>query len=655
MHDEFERASANGVLMSSKYRPEIDGLRAIAVVPVMFFHAKFAGFDSGFVGVDIFFVISGFLITKIIIADLQTGTFSVGEFYARRARRILPALVSMCLAVAVLGWFLSTPTAYAEIGRVLVSVGLFAANIYYWRTSGYWSPDADSDPLRHTWSLSVEEQFYIVFPVLLLLLWPLGRKAVFAAIALGAVASFALALMFVDTREWFVFYNLPTRAFELAAGALATFWAFRVGRWAAEVVCAAALAGLLVSVTILSDGRFWPAAPALLPVICTVALLVLTPETRFVRGILSVPVLRWIGLISYSLYLWHQPLLAFWRQVTFEDPTVPVAIALLLLSTFISWGSWKYIETPFRRPGGGMFLAARRAIATGGASLLVLVAVGGVMVTGPVNYISLTSPAAAEASRAASALETADTDRCDRFIENLHGAECRRIGTEGPSVLFWGDSHSEMLALGFADENPGYRVTIVNHGYCPPIQTGLLLAAAASDTFCHVPDRPAQLAEILQAAEFDKVVLVSRWTMYANATHELGQLQEPGPDGAALAKPPLEVLRDGLAATLDVMDGAEVYALQQIPDLFTLTARERYFGTGMSRDEIAAWHATADEMFGAFAEDGRLTYIGTHDIFCTEESCGTIVGGMNVYRDDNHTNAAGSAMLWERIRGEFEK
>jgi hypothetical protein len=282
------------------------------------------------------------------------------------------------------------------------------------------------------------------------------------------------------------------------------------------------------------------------------------------------------------------------------------------------------------------------------------VLVGGLMVAFPVSYISLTSPQAAEASRAARAFETTSAERCDGFIDNLYGAECRRIGTQGPAVLFWGDSHAEMLGLGFATANPGYRVTIVNHGYCPPIQTGFLLAATASDTFCHVPDRPAQLAAILRAAEFDKVVLVSRWTMYANGTHELDQLAALGPDGTPLPKPPHEVLRDGLAATLEVLEETEVYALQQVPDLFTLSARERYFGAEVPRHEIEEWHGAADRMFRDFETAGKLTYIATHDIFCTDEACGTIVGGVNVYRDDNHTNGAGSALLWERIRAEFE-
>lgn len=640
--------------MAGHYRPEIDGLRAIAVVPVLFFHAKFAGFDSGFVGVDIFFVISGFLITKIIIADLEAGRFSLLDFYARRARRILPALIALCLGVVALGWALSTPAAFAETGRVLVWVGLFASNIYFWRNSGYWSPDADTDPLRHTWSLSVEEQFYIVFPVLLLVVWGLGRPVVLGAVALGAVLSFTLAAMFIDARPSLVFYNLPTRAFELAAGAMATFWVFRVGRRVAEGVSFVALLGLLVSVTVLSDGRDWPAAPTLLPVLCTVALLVLTPETRFAKGLLSLPILRGIGLISYSLYLWHQPLLAFWRQATYEDPSVPVTCGLLLLSTLIAWLSWKYIETPFRRPGAAFYLPSGRAVVTGGAALVGTVALGALISAAPVNYITLTSPVAAEAARAADTFKTVRAGRCDAFIDNLHGAECRRIGGEGPKVLFWGDSHSEMLSIGFETARPGYDITIVNHGYCPPIQTGLLLSEAASDVFCHVPERPAQLAEIVKSADFDIVVLVSRWTMYFNASHELDQLQEPGPDGAPLAKAPAEVLRDGLTTTLDMLEDTKVYVLQQVPDLFTLTARDRYFGASVSRAEITAWHQDTDAMFETFANAGRLSYIPTHDLFCDDDACGTIRQGVNVYRDSNHTNAPGSALLLERITASFE-
>jgi len=201
------------------YRPEIDGLRAVAVVPVILFHAGFAAFSGGFVGVDVFFVISGFLITRILIADLGAGRFSLLDFYDRRARRILPALVFVILAILPLAWLWMTPDEALSFGRSIVAVTLFVSNVLFWREMDYFSPAAEEQPLLHTWSLAVEEQFYLLFPLVLLVAWRLGRRGPAGLVVAGALASLVLSEWGWRTYPDAAFYLAPTRAWELLAGA----------------------------------------------------------------------------------------------------------------------------------------------------------------------------------------------------------------------------------------------------------------------------------------------------------------------------------------------------------------------------------------------------------------------------------------------------
>ncbi|NDV87372.1 acyltransferase family protein [Aurantimonas aggregata] len=236
-----------------KYRPEIDGLRAVAVVPVILFHAGISGFDGGFLGVDVFFVISGFLITAIIMAELETGRFSLARFYERRARRILPALTVMMLVCLPFAWMWMLPSELVRFGRSLAATAVFLSNVLYWRQTNYFSPDAELNPLLHTWSLSVEEQFYILFPLILMLMWSRSRRWVVPLLVLGAVASVAVAEWGGRNAPAAAFFLAPSRAFELLLGSLAAFFVHRFGEMRSGAAGAVGLAVLLNRLT----AHFW--------------------------------------------------------------------------------------------------------------------------------------------------------------------------------------------------------------------------------------------------------------------------------------------------------------------------------------------------------------------------------------------------------------
>ncbi len=334
-------------MSSVKYRSEIDGLRAVAVVPVILFHAHVPGFSGGFVGVDVFFVISGYLITTIIADDRDKGQFSLLAFYERRARRILPALLvvlACCVAAAAL---LLLPGYWPEFSESIFAVTVFASNIFFWHAVGYFATPAASQPLLHTWTLAVEEQFYIFFPLLLGLLWKLGRQWLLPALIAMAFVGLALG-------EWGALYHLqadfylaPFRAWELITGAICALYLRRPNVRRSNPWLA--LIGLgMILLSVVAFDKDVPAASVygLLPVGGSALVIAFAGPGTVAARLLSLRPLVGIGLISYSAYLWHQPLLAF---ASISDLSGwPVAVGAVVASLGLAFLSWKYVEVPFR-------------------------------------------------------------------------------------------------------------------------------------------------------------------------------------------------------------------------------------------------------------------------------------------------------------------
>ncbi|MGE4450411.1 acyltransferase family protein [Castellaniella sp.] len=334
------------------YRPEIDGLRAVAVMAVMLFHAGIPGFSGGFVGVDVFFVISGYLITGILLRELNSDSFSLVAFYERRIRRILPALFLVMLVCISLGWLLMSPWDLDRLGQSLMAVTSFVSNILFWKTTDYFTATVEN-PLLHTWSLGVEEQFYIFFPLFLWVVWRYARDFLSLSIVGVAVASLVIS-------EWGVwsgrlisaFYLSPTRAFELLLGSLVAVVAFRgrmpsLGRSASCLLVWVGFGCIVWSTTMFSQKTPFPGWHALVPSIGTTVILAFVRVESFLGRLLSWRVMVGLGLISYSAYLWHQPVFAFTRIAGFK-PSVVVNLGLLMLSLALAWLSWRYIEQPFR-------------------------------------------------------------------------------------------------------------------------------------------------------------------------------------------------------------------------------------------------------------------------------------------------------------------
>ncbi|MBY5974859.1 acyltransferase [Ferrimonas balearica] len=342
--------------MTTHYRPEIDGLRAVAVLPVILFHAGINGLPGGFVGVDVFFVISGFLITGIIERELAADNFSIVRFYERRARRILPALFLVLAASSVAALIFMLPYELQGFGRGLLGVALFASNILFWQETGYFAGASELNPLLHTWTLAVEEQFYIIFPILLMMLWRWKMRVVWIVLVALTVCSLLLS-DYASTRAPSAnFFLLPTRAWELGIGALMALWLTHRPQPSgilAEGLGIAGLAAIVASVLLYGPETPFPSFHTLLPVLGAAAILYAAQPATLVGRLLSSWPVVGLGLISYSAYLWHQPLFAFARLTALDaDPQPWLMLMLAGASLGLAWLSWRFVERPFRRRDG---------------------------------------------------------------------------------------------------------------------------------------------------------------------------------------------------------------------------------------------------------------------------------------------------------------
>ena len=333
------------------YRPEIDGLRAIALIPVVLFHAGFEWFSGGYVGVDVFFVISGYLITSIILQEKEVGNFSFTYFYERRARRILPALFFIMLLCIPFAWILLLPHELIDFGKSLMATSLFSSNILFWLESDYFAADAELIPLIHTWSLAIEEQFYLFFPLIMIFFWVIGKRHLFWILSIIAIVSFTLT-------EWgwrhfpeANFYLIPSRAWELMIGALIALYLSQNKQAQGTIGELGSILGLsliLLAVFFLDKTHPFPSIYALSPVIGTALVILFTHRETLVYRLLSGKVLIFIGLISYSAYLWHQPLFVFSRLFLIEEPKPWLMGLLSILTLVLAYFSWRFIEAPFR-------------------------------------------------------------------------------------------------------------------------------------------------------------------------------------------------------------------------------------------------------------------------------------------------------------------
>jgi len=456
-----------------KYRADIDGLRAVAVVPVVLYHVGVPGFAGGFVGVDVFFVISGYLICGMIDADIRNGTFSLGDFYRRRILRILPALFVMFLATSVLAYFYCLPVELEDYSKSLASAVGSISNIHFATTAGYFDPPAATKPLLHTWSLGVEEQFYLIAPLLMLFAYRVLPKRARLLFAVVALLSFAAAVAVSYRNTTFVFYVTPFRAWELALGALLAIGFLPVPRteWARNI-CGVTGMLLLLGAILLGS----PLAPlVLMTALAGIgATLVIASGERgisLVGKLLSLRPIVFIGLISYSLYLWHWPLIVFQRTdaLLFAESSDMTRLGLIVIVTGIACLSWKFVEMPFRAKASKTSKAVVFGVASS-AMASVLALCGLVLVAGGVPFRFPERVVAIGAYLAYDSSSAFRTGHC--FLatnrQQIDVQTCLKPDSTRPNYLLIGDSHAAHLWFGLASAMPEVNVMQATASVCRP-------------------------------------------------------------------------------------------------------------------------------------------------------------------------------------------
>jgi peptidoglycan/LPS O-acetylase OafA/YrhL len=490
-----------------KYRSEIDGLRALAVIPVIFFHAGYSWFSGGYVGVDVFFVISGYLITSLLIEDINNDRFSLIDFYERRARRILPALFLVMLACLPFAWLTLLPDQMESFSKSLIAVSWFVSNMLFWKESGYFESASDEKPLLHTWSLSVEEQFYIFFPFILLIVFKYRRKNSAVWIFMIALGSYFLSHFMARVDTSANFYLFLTRAWELLVGSSIALMLKKYGLKESNIFSILGIFALIFSITVYDETLLFPSLYTLLPVLGTALILCTSGQSTLVGRILKFKGFVYIGLLSYSAYLWHQPIFAFLRVVSLDEVShavMPFAISITFVLAYISW---KYIEQPFR--GKDKIFERKGVFVSSGIGILLfsLIGIVGDRTNGFMMRLN-------EEQQKIVSYEKYDAESQFRqgicFLDKRESSkdfdvECVIDNKNGYFV--WGDSHAAALASGMIAN--GLIVSQRTASGCPPILNKVI----------EYPSRP--YCEEINKSNFEliknsnqPVVLHANWSLY---------------------------------------------------------------------------------------------------------------------------------------------
>ena len=654
------------------YRTEIDGLRAISVLAVILYHAGFKGVAGGFAGVDVFFVISGYLIGGQILKELAEGRFSYRSFYSRRARRILPALFAVILASVVAGYFILLANDYRYFFGAAFTSLLSLSNFWFMDQIDYFNPQAALDPLVHTWSLGVEEQFYLFAPILLGAAWLWFRRLIVAFLVVLTVASLALMFALSTTAPMFSFYMLPTRAWELFAGILVAIaigkpWWSAWRRWHGPLALVG-LIFLLAGLVFTPSGVAWPGEWTIVPVFGTLLALAFGQADSFTKMILSIAPMRILGLISYSAYLWHQPVLSFLEYSGNMPTSVMGRMVVILVVLGFAGLSWRVIEQPFRNGAAAGWWGKMGLV--GAAVAIVAVSVGGYITKGyPSRIPQEISAFMSDAQTTGPFNKPCLLTRGEVDAANLDDS-CI-IGAEGdPTVVLWGDSHAAAIADALSDvmvEN-GRTLQTFMLSSCLPIPN---LVNHSQKRQAQCPAYNARVQDHIIADDaIDYVVLFATWDSYFLRRGYPGMLGYSEDDDfyayptGGDANMPNDARLDSIQSELERLVGSLIEAgktvvlVQSAPrpnvDIPRYFARQAWAGTAVPENsgypvEYAnAQSADSRRIMNALDVGGApesLVIVDPSDAFCDDALCYVIKDGAVLFSDGDHPSLEGGKRI----------
>ncbi|MBV8036899.1 acyltransferase family protein [Roseateles sp.] len=620
-----------------KFRPDIEGLRALAILPVVVFHAWPKALTGGYVGVDVFFVISGYLITTLLLQRLAAGSYSIASFYAARIRRIFPALFVMLALIVPAAWLLLTPQAMGEFARVFGATGVFASNLELYRTTGYFEGATELKPLVHTWSLAVEEQYYIVFPLLLAALHRWARGAIGFVLVTVGLLSLAYAQFLTGYDGPLAFYSALSRTCELMVGSLL---ALRVDRGrpplpagARQLLGVAGLVAIVSACVLLKPDASFPGMTALWPCLGAAALIEAgRGEGSFASRWLALPPLRWIGALSFSLYLWHWPMLVFARHLLLGQPDALQSGVAVVLAVALAWASLRWVEAPVRSAAWRQ----RSLLLGGGAAMAACLLLAGGLFLAARHAGEEASPANALLAGAVDFSPRRERCHTRERVQIAYADRCQFGAAEAPRQLaVWGDSHGVEIGHVLAESLPADRsLAAMTAAACPPA-----LGFALPGRFYCEKHNAAMLAGLVGDAKVDRVLMVSRTSSY------LGDAQM-----AAVFERGLQEAVRALKAV-----GKEVWLLDPVPTydypVPAALAQHQRRGLapaafGIAGDDYRRIEGQALAMLARVAAATGAQRIAVDTTLCGEGRCAVIgADGRALYLDNNHLSMAGARLL----------
>ena len=638
-----------------QHRSEIDGLRAIAVLPVIFFHAGIDFLSGGYVGVDVFFVISGFLITTIILSEIQEGSFSLINFYERRARRILPALFFVMLVSLPFAWMWLLPTDMKDFSKSLIAVSTFSSNLLFWTESGYWGEINELKPLLHTWSLAVEEQYYIFFPIFLMVMWKVRKRWILSTILFLAIISLAASHWGAYNKPTANFFMLPTRLWELAIGALIAFYLLRQNteflpnKLLSEALGLIGLLMIAYAVFMFDEMTPFPSLYTLVPTLGAGLIILFASSKTLVGRFLSSKLLVVLGLISFSIYLWHQPLLAFARHGSFYQPSTMVLSALTLMSIPLAYLSWRFIEQPFRTKGK----FERKTIFTSAAvATVAFIAIGasGIVTNG------------FEQRATQSNVTMKSIDQRWRINAGLD-LECTETFTlsekcntsDKPEIMIWGDSYAMHLVKGIMASKPDAKIIQMTKYVCGPflniapiVKPGYPVSWAKECLGFNM-----QVKQWLEKNNSVKyAVLSSPFEQYLSNDSEV--LFKSGKQMSAN----IELITAEFENTLEALVNMGIKPIVFSPP----PANGTNLGRCLTRaewkgKELNACNFNKDKMLDIreivykFLEtiEDKYQIVRLDDYMCEKHECNTHIDSTYLFRDEGHLSHEGTALLGKKF------
>lgn len=619
------------------YRPDIDGLRGIAILGVVWYHGFASSLPGGFVGVDVFFVISGYLISSIILGRLAMGQFSFSEFYARRIRRIFPALCALLIVVLGLGKLALLPDELRKLGMEAASASVFLCNFLFWRQAGYFDAAAQTKPLLHLWSLGVEEQFYLAWPAILAVAW--RRRATGTVIVFVAAISLVACLWWTYSAPSAAFYLCFARFWELLLGAAVATRNRPSGRHADGVLSVCGLSMIFLSYLSFSEKTTFPGVAALMPTVGAVFCIAVGASNWSNKYILGSAPLVWVGLISYPLYLWHWVLISFTFIMTGGHPTKLMNSAAITLALVLAWATYKWIESPVRRgkPGrrGVIFLCI----------VLGLLGLAGINVA----YGAELRPTTPSREVVIDQMKWSQTPSPGCETLKIRTPDCLITGP-GPVISVLGDSHAMTLSAGLSRVlDPKIGIIYVGSGGCPPL-SGVATAYRDEPSKCgpFIHAR-SQIEQIVGASKV--TVLLSRGPLYLNPGTEW-RLKADGRSGDNR-----KLFLDGYSGTIDILEslGKQAVLVVDAPDMGFLPSdcvdiRPVRLGSFAPRQPCAialTKHAEDTRIYRAIVDQlhrshPKLIVFDPQSLFCDANWCYMSLDGKMLYRDGDHLSRSGA-------------